>query len=155
MARSNFHQLWDAAFIFPATPVSAAAPDLTVTLVLAGGSGSYYPGAFIAVSWTVANQGTAASGSFYNRISLSTTPYGTDISLGNYPMASIAAGYSSSDAQVPQIPTSVSYGYYWVTVFCDGFQAITESNEYNNINHATSQIYVGPPPTICYSPSSG
>ena len=66
--------------------------DLTVTSVNALTYAR--PGDYIAVSWTVENQGTVDSGPFYNRISLATTPYGTDISLGNFSMGSIAAGSS-------------------------------------------------------------
>jgi len=116
--------------------------DLTVTSVNAPSSSE--PGGYIAVSWTVKNQGTGSSGSFYNCISLATIPYGTDILLGNYPMSSITAGSSSSDAQVPKIPDTIIPGYYYVTVFADAFNDIYESNENNNINQAPSQIYIYP-----------
>ncbi len=82
--------------------------DLTVTSVNAPTSAEV--GGYITVSWTVKNQGNATSGSFYNRISLATTPYGTDISLGNYHMNSIVAGSSSSDGQNPKIRENVSPG---------------------------------------------
>ena len=114
--------------------------DLTVISVNAPTSAE--PGGYIAISWTVKNQGDAPSGSFYNRVSLATAPYGTDISLGNFPMNSIASGSSLSDDQVPKIPETISPRYYYVTVFTDAFQSITESNEYNNINKATYQIHI-------------
>ena len=117
-------------------------PDLTVTSVNAPSSSE--PGGYIAVSWTVKNQGNTSSGSFYNRISLSTTPYGTDISLGNFIMSSIGAGSSLSDAKVPQIPETVSPGYYYVTVFADAFGDVPESDDNNNINKAPNQIHITP-----------
>ncbi|MBM3233908.1 PKD domain-containing protein [Candidatus Pacearchaeota archaeon] len=117
-----------------------AMPDLTVTSVNAPTSAK--AGDYIAVSWTVKNQGSAPSNSFYNRISLATTPYGTDISLGNYFMNSINAGLSLSDAQVPRIPVDMTPGNYYVTVFADTFQAIAEPNEDNNINKASNMIYI-------------
>jgi hypothetical protein len=104
-------------------------------------------GDYIAVSWTVRNQGNAASGSFSNRISLATTtnPYGTDILLGNYPMDSIAEGSTLSDAEVPKIPETVSSGYYYVTIFADAFNDVPdESDENNNINKAPNQIHITP-----------
>ena len=141
---------------------SESLPDLTVTSVNAPTSGE--PGGYIAVSWTVKNQGNAASGSFYNRISLATAPYWTNISLGNYPMDSIAADSSSSDSQNPKIPEDVTPGYYYVTVYADTFKTIIESDEDNNINKAPQQIYISstPPPNLppsysnpSVSPSSG
>ena len=127
--------------------------DLTVTSIKAPTSAE--AGGSLAVSWTVKNQGNVASGSFHNRISLATTPYGTDISLGNFAMGSIAAGSSSSDAEVPKIPETISPGYYYVTVFADGFDDVTESDENNNINKAPNQIHItsNNPPNTLSNPS--
>jgi hypothetical protein len=126
--------------------------DLTVTSVNAPTFAQ--AGDYIAVSWTVKNQGNAPSGSFYNRISLATAPYGTDISLGNFPMDSITTGACSSDTQFPKIPETVSSGYYYVTVFADAFQTVPESDEYNNINKAPSQIHITEANNPPYTPSS-
>lgn len=114
--------------------------DLTVTSVNAPSLA--YPGDYITVSWTVENQGNTASGSFYNRISLSTTPYGTDILLGNFEMDSIPAGSSLSDSRNVQIPIDITPGYYYVTVYADTYEEIEETNEYNNINKAENQIHI-------------
>ena len=137
--------------LFPMLVAAASSIDLTVTSVNAPTTGQ--AGGYIAVSWTVKNQGSVASGTFYNRISLATTPYGTDISLGNFAMASISAGSSLSDAEVPQIPSSVSPGYYYVTVYADSFVQITEYNENNNIEKATYQIYISPAVTVPTAPT--
>ncbi len=59
-------------------------------------------------------------------------------------MNSIAAVSSSSDAEIPQIPETVSPGYYYVTVFADAFDDVTESDENNNINKAPDQIHITP-----------
>lgn len=126
-------------------------PDLTVTTVSASTSAEL--GSYIEVSWTVKNQGEASSGAFNNRISLATTPYGTDISLGNFSMGSIDPGLSSSDAQEPKIPESLSPGYYYVTVYTDCFQVISESNENNNINKAPSLIHITAPIEIVITPN--
>jgi PKD repeat protein len=127
-------------------------PDLTVTSVNAPISAE--SGGFIAVSWTVRNQGDAPSGPFFNRISLATTPFGTDISLGNYSMGSIMPSSSSSDAQVPKIPESVSPGNYYVTVYADSFTSIAESNENNNINKAPSMIQISIPTEVVSTPNT-
>lgn len=116
-------------------------PDLTLTSVNAPTSAN--PGDNIVVSWTVKNQGDSSSGSFYNRISLATTPYGTDISLGNFEMNSISSGSSSPDSKSVQVPQTVSPGSYYVTVYADAFTDVTESDENNNIEKAPDQIQIG------------
>jgi len=128
--------------------------DLTVTSVSAPSSAKV--GDSISVTFTVKNQGGSSSGSFSNRVSLSTSSYGTTYSLGNFSMSSLGAGGSQTKTVSVTIP-SVSPGYYYVTVFTDGFQAISESNENNNIGSTyPNTIYVepGPTPTILYNPPS-
>ena len=116
-------------------------PDLTVTSVSAPSSAKV--GDTISVTFTVKNQGGSSSGSFSNRVSLSTSSYGTTYSLGNFSMSSLGAGASSTKTVSVTIP-SVSSGYYYVTIFCDGFQSISESNENNNIGSTyPSKIYIG------------
>lgn len=105
-------------------------PDLTVTSVSAPSSAKVED--TISVSFTVKNQGGSSSGSFSNRVSLATSAWGTTYSLGNFSMSSLGLGASSPKTVSVTIP-SVSPGYYYVTVFTDGFQAIAESNENNNI----------------------
>ena len=131
------------SIVTPSVVGAAGLPDLAVTSVNAPTSAE--PGGYITVYWTVKNQGNAASGSFYNRISLANAPYGTGIFLWGPPMDSIASGSSSSDVKDLKIPETVSPGYYYVTVFTDAFQDITESNENNNINKAPSQIQITSP----------
>ncbi|MBC8231509.1 hypothetical protein H8E77_18320 [bacterium] len=125
---------WTFKILGPGPPI-----DLTTTSVTAPSSAK--PGDPINVSFTIKNQGTAPSGSFYNRISLSKEPHGTDILLDNFSMGSIAAGSSSSDTQTVQIPGDTSPGDYYVTVYADGFQVIDESNEGNNIG--STPIIIG------------
>jgi len=129
----------------------SAKPDLTVTSVTAPSSAK--PGDLINVSFTIKNQGSAPSGPFNNRISLSTEPYGTHILLDNFSMDSIDAGSSVPDTKSVQMPDSVSPGDYYVTVFTDCYQVIDESNEGNNIGSTyPNMISIGPtdttPPTI-------
>jgi hypothetical protein len=114
--------------------------NLSVTSINAPVSANL--GEYIAVSWTVKNLGTAPSGAFCNRVSLSTQPYGTHLFLANFPMASIGPGLSSSDAQMVKIPETVPIGYYYVTVYADPFGTVLESDENNNINNANSQIHL-------------
>ena len=135
---------------------ASSSPDLTVTSV------SYSPssatvGQSISVIFTVKNQGTSASGSFSNRISLSPPQYqwGTAYPLGNFSMDSLAAGASRA-VTVTTNPINASVpcpGSYYVTVFTDGFQQISESNEGNNIGSSTpSMISVSciPPQQVQY-----
>jgi len=106
-------------------------PDLTVTSV--SFSPSSATGGQISVTFTVKNQGGSASGSFSVRISLANSTWGTTYSLGNFPMDSLNAGESRTVTIAASIPSSVPSGSYWVTVFADSFQQISESNENNNI----------------------
>jgi Tfp pilus assembly protein PilX len=110
--------------------------DLTVTSVNANTSAT--PGGYIAVSWTVRNNGGTSSGSFWNRIYLGTTRWDIDVALlGSFSMASIGPKLSSSDAQVVQIPSNVPLGNYYVTVYADAQPlpngVVAEANEMNNI----------------------
>ena len=118
-----------------------ALPDLVPTSVSAPTSAKI--GDSITISWSVKNQGTSASGSFYNRISLSTSPYGTSpYSLGYFQMNSISAGSSLPDSGSVAVPSNVALGCYYVTVWADAYQSITESNENNNIEKAPNQICI-------------
>jgi len=120
--------------------VSNELPTIDLTVASVSAPTSAHPGDYITVSWTVSNQGNTASGSFYNRVSLSTTPYGMDISLGNFIMNSISAGSPSSDSKSLQIPSDIASGYYYVTVYADAMGQVDEVNEDNNINHV--QIHI-------------
>lgn len=110
-------------------------PDLTVTSV------HFLPyqgkaGDTLDVTFIVKNQGKLASGPFYNRISLATTQWGTNYSLGNFFMDSVDPGeYVIATKTTKAIGSNVPVlQCYWVTVFTDGFQEVDEgSAEYNNI----------------------
>ncbi|MCZ7394655.1 MAG: glycosyl hydrolase family 18 protein [Candidatus Methanoperedens sp.] len=119
--------------LFAGGIASAATPDLTVTSMSFTPS-SATTGQSISVTFTIKNQGGSSSGAFYNRISLGTSAYGTTYSLGNFYMSSLAAGASNTvTVTTNAIPASVPAGSYYVTVFTDSNQGITESNENNNI----------------------
>ncbi|MDO8532933.1 MAG: CARDB domain-containing protein, partial [Dehalococcoidia bacterium] len=116
----------------PAPPPAPRPVDLTVLPVTFSPS-SAKAGDSISVSFTVKNQGGTASGPFSNRISLAASIYGTTTSLGNFSMPSLAAGASQPNTVSVTVPTAMSPGSYWVTVFADGLQAVSESDENNNI----------------------
>ena len=109
----------------------AGTPDLTVTSVSCSPPSATI-GQSISVRFTVKNQGGSSSGSFSNRVSLATSAWGTTHSLGNFSLSSLGAGGSQTKTVSVTIP-SVSPGNYYVTVFTDGLQQISESNEDNNI----------------------
>lgn len=111
----------------------AGKPDLTVTSVsFSPASGK--AGQNLSVTLTIKNQGSAASGNFSNRISLASSRYGTNYSLGNFAMNSLAASASFTFTITSNaIPSSAPAGSYWVTVFTDGLQQIAETDENNNI----------------------
>jgi len=113
--------------------------DLTVISVNAPTSAEV--GEDITVSYAFSNNGPADSGSFYSRISLATTPYGTDIELGTFPEDSVPGGSCTlGESHEVQIPPDVTPGYYYVTVFADVFDDVAEFDENNNINKAPNQI---------------
>jgi VCBS repeat-containing protein len=117
---------------------SGGKPDLTVIGQVSFTPSSVFHGQSLSVKFTVKNAGSSSSGSFYVRISLATTEYGTDYSLGNFQVSSLSTGESRTISQTTNpIPSSVPAGSYYVTVFVDGFQQIDESNEYNNIGSST------------------
>ena len=143
----------------PSPPPLAGGPDLTVTSVSFSPS-SGKAGQNLSVTFTIKNQGGAATGPFSNRISLATTRYGTNYSLGNFAMESLPAGASRTLTLVSNaIPTSVPNGSYWVTVFTDGFQQVNEFEENNNIGSQETVRFAlalaTPPPTSTPRPVSG
>jgi VCBS repeat-containing protein len=117
---------------------SGGKPDLTVIGQVSFTPSSAVRGQSLSVQFTVKNAGSSSSGSFYVRISLATTEYGTDYSLGNFQVSSLSAGESRPlSITTNPIPSSVPVGSYYVTAFVDGFRQIDESNEYNNIGSST------------------
>ncbi|RLG58197.1 MAG: hypothetical protein DRN95_04725, partial [Candidatus Hydrothermarchaeota archaeon] len=119
------NKLPDITVLFPSAPASAKIRD------------------YITVSYALSNNGVLDSGSFHTRISLATTLYGTDIELGTFPEDSVPGGTcTAGESHEVQIPPDVSPGYYYVTVFADVFDDVTESDENNNINKAPNQICI-------------
>ncbi len=119
-------------------------PDLTVSPVL------FEPalatnGQTISVIFTVKNKGGTSSGTFYNRLSLANTEWGTNYSLGNFVMDSLAPGESETVTLTTNpVSTNVPFGDYFVTVYADGFEAVDEQNEMNNIGSSTPEkIHIG------------
>jgi len=132
-------------------------PDLTVLSITAPIQAA--TGESISVTFTVKNLGSGASGGFGNRISLGTSAYGTQISLADFSMVSLAPNESRTETRYVSIPASISPGNYWITVFADGPApgSVNESNENNNIGSTTpNQINIlAPLYSITASAGSG
>jgi len=110
-------------------------PDLTVLAVT--GPSTATVGASISVNFTARNTGTAPSGAFANRVSLATTPYGTQFRLANFPMASLTTSGQRTETRTIPIPIETQPGTYYLTVFADAFGEVNESDENNNIGSTT------------------
>jgi alpha-tubulin suppressor-like RCC1 family protein len=133
-------------------------PDLTVSPVLFDPP-SASAGQTLAISFVVKNIGGSSSGSFYYRLSLGTTEWGTDFSLGNFAVNSLGPGETQTVSITSNpIPSGISPGSYYVTAFSDGYQQISEQNEMNNIGSSTPQklsIADYPSPPVLTSPLDG
>lgn len=117
-------------------------PDLVPTSVSVTPT-TIAPGGSISVTFTVANQGQAASTLIANEIYLSTSQYSTaGRLLGNSNMSSIAAGSSKTNTASFTIPSDVSPGSYYVVVYADAGNANAEGTqgENNNINSTTITV---------------
>lgn len=123
-----------------ATPIVTPVPNLPSKPDLTVSSVTFTPasgktGQSLSVNFTVKNQGGVDAGSFTARISFATTKYGTDLALthATYP-STLAPGASQSFQLGPiTIPTTISAGTYWVTVYADSARKIDEADENNNI----------------------
>ena len=123
-------------------------PDLRVTpvsvdpfLVQMGDS--------ISVSFTVENQGNAASGPFVTWVCLSTTAHGTGSILSKVPVQSLDADASDMVTTNVIIPTFVDANEYYVTVFADapGLGVVAEEREDNNIGTSSpNRLVINPLP---------
>ncbi|MBI4421458.1 MAG: choice-of-anchor J domain-containing protein [Gemmatimonadetes bacterium] len=130
------------------TVSSAPAPDLIATAFSVGSTPSpAAAGDPISVTTTYQNTGNASAGSFRYSYYFSTdgsittsdarSPFGV-ISSG------LAAGASfSSPARLIDVPASLAPGTYFVAVIVDDQNAITESNETNNVS-PTATVTVVP-----------
>lgn len=111
-------------------------PDLTVTSVTANPT-AIYNGSTTSVSFTVANQGEAASNILANEIRLSTdTVINTsDPLLANSNMSSISAGSSRTNTATVTIPASTTPGTYYIGIIADAGNLNAESSETNNTGY--------------------
>ena len=122
------------------------APDLVVTSVSAPPPAG--PGGTFQLTETTRNQGTGAAGTsqtwFYlsKDLLLSTT----DPLIGTRNVEELAAG-ASSTATVPlTLPSPLESGTYFVFAKADGSNAVSETNENNNLR--VTSIAVGPDLTV-------
>ena len=114
-------------------------PDLTVSPVLFNPLSATI-GQAISVTFTVKNKGGSPSGPFHNRISLATSEWGTNYSLGNFAMDSLESGDSVTVTIITNpIPSTVPAGTYYVTSYSDGFTEVTEADEMNNTGSSTPE----------------
>ena len=108
------------------------------------------------VSFTVKNLGVTPSGSFINRVFLSSSRESNEICIGSCSMGSLAGGISQEATVDVTIPSELPSNQYYLTVFADGWRTVAETNEDNNICSISNRIPIKttPSPTIAYSPSS-
>jgi hypothetical protein len=93
--------------------------------------------------WTVQNQGTLPSGSFYNGYYFSTdsTITNDDWYLGGNSNSSLEAGESYTwGTTTLTIPEDLNIGNYYIGILVDRSNAVTETSENNNT--ASRQISV-------------
>jgi len=117
-------------------------PDLAVSGV--GAPATTAPGATIAVTNTVKNQGGGAAGACSAQIFLSTnaTLDASDVLLGTRAVPSLVAGATSQATTNVTIPAGTLAGAYYIVVQADPAGAVTETSEANNTG--TAQTRVGP-----------
>jgi Leucine-rich repeat (LRR) protein len=127
-------------------------PDLTLPAPIQISPTSAEAGDMISVTYTIKNIGTAPSGYFTNRISLdSSRQYGTSIYLKNSNMLPLDNGAFRTVTERVRIPSSVSPGTYYVTVYTDVFQVVdkTGQNNMNNIGSTTPlKLTIKPDATV-------
>jgi len=123
------------AIVFPAA--SGGSPDLTVTYPVQFSPSSVTQGGSITVTWTEMNQGTGDAGPYGVGVYLGVSEYGRDYLLGHFSRSGLGAGQSASYTASFTIPQSVPEGSYYVTVFIDDINYVSESNENNNIGSST------------------
>jgi subtilase family serine protease len=131
-------------------PITVTRPDLVITVVDAPASA--LPGANVAVSNTVRNQGTVPTAVGF-RVGLYYSPDATcntsDTLIGSRAVGALAAGASNAAAATPAtIPaTAVPGNPRYICAVADDLGQVTETNEANN--GATDTINIlAPPPTV-------
>jgi hypothetical protein len=110
----------------------------------------YFVGQSVTMNqWTVRNQGNGPSGTFTNRVYLSTNSI---ISTGDVLVRSISNFSLNPGAGVTwtavsfTIPTTLAPGSYYVGVIVDATNVVPESNEGNNTRASASSIFIFVPP---------
>jgi uncharacterized repeat protein (TIGR02543 family) len=134
--------------------IKVALPDLTIASL------NVYPpevyiGGELTVSWVEENQGNADAGEYFVGIYLGKTEYGMDYKLGQVPSSGLKAGSTISRRLTFTVPSTISPGIYYVTIFIDETDNVKESNENNNIRSAkfiikakTTITLDTPPPSV-------
>jgi uncharacterized protein (TIGR03437 family) len=131
---------------YVSTPLTVTGnlPDLTITTTLSVSPTSVTPGSKVQLSsWTVANQGASASGSFQNAFYLSSSPVITTAGtlLGTNSNTSLAPGGSFTwSAGMITIPASTPAGIYYLGILVNYNNAVTESNYSNNYASAALTV---------------
>lgn len=119
-------------------------PDLAVTDIVAPASSPF--GATVQVQWTVANQGTAASSAWNDRLQLVTTNGTYDLVTVRYDGEPLGAGQSVTRSAQVVLPTGVT-GDAFVRVTTDSAGEILEyPNEGNNTTLDVQALRLTVPP---------
>jgi hypothetical protein len=144
------------------TSILALYPDLVPALMVpATGTG----GATINVSWTVTNNGAAATaaGSWSDKLVLSSSPTigaASDVVLGFFPhTGDLAAGASYTQTQTVTLPAKLQ-GNYYIAVVADTGQAVLEPNTRADSTSTVQPIAITSPaadlaPSNVTAPASG
>ena len=131
--------------------VTAAGIDLQMSQAYAS-SYSVGAGGQLGLNSYIYNTGTIASPSstvgYY--LSTNSTLDANDVLLSTVAGGQLAAGTSAYRTTAVTIPTGTTPGYYYVLFVADPANAVTETNENNNVASTTIQVTV---PTVDLSPT--
>src|SRR5207237_1867927 len=118
-------------------------PDLTVTAVSAPTGAA---GQSLAITNTIANQGTGSAVASTAKIFLSATGTidGSEVLLGQRSVGSIAAGAVSTAITSLTIPANTSQGTYFLIVVADANDVVAESDETNNTGVSSAILILQP-----------
>ncbi|MBK8565470.1 MAG: carbohydrate binding domain-containing protein [Saprospiraceae bacterium] len=127
-------------------------PDLTISnLVFANGPGT--PGQVLAYYFDLANIGNGnAPQDFIVRAWISTSPTfnTTGIQDGIVPTGNFIAGFSVTEVPgASMLPSTLAAGQYYLHLWVDADQAITELNENNNTVSAPFLVQAAAGPGVC------
>ena len=111
--------------------------DLIVTQVTAPRIG--VKGNTITVPNTVKNRGNTATGGFYVKYYLIGDSI---IYIGQRYISSLAAGASNSQSTKLSIPLNITSSSYYVDVYADKTNLVSESNESNNYKYSSTKIQI-------------